>query len=802
MNDPRRANVAAAIVILLAGALSSVWVFLVPIFQAPDEPAHFDYAISIYSAHRLVRLSDGTPDWIVSPYTKYLMRASDFERIAWHSSMRASVGYGSKAYFARVDAGAPSLRPALPPDGRISYIVPSYPFGFYALEAVWMHAISDFTSSLVNIFFAARLLCVFLMMVGLYFNYRTAINLSVPPWTSVALTAAVGFFPLTSLVSSYVQPDNLAYTLVSATLFFATELVPSTFRLTTVVCLGLSLGLLAITKYQFFLSAAAPVLLLFAARLYTTRYSAGQRIAALAAVVGPTLALLAIQYWAVDHSNHAIASAAPTDMNLSYAHSLIALGPAEGLRHAVAGGVAAFHDCFVSGGCAATFWQVAGWVDTPIVILNAAIQPWIRAVISLTTIAVFVILGYCTVRNALRLLWIATRRHARAALNIALSDAVFNGYFCFVAIMLALYVVTDNAFGAEGRQWYPYIFPAFLCFVWYAPRALRKEHRHVSAVLAGALLVYVIAASGYALADVRQRYYGPTLPGYVATRPAPTQILPRNAGVLFPVVSAEYHVKTRDLPFAFSRGARLLIAGMSILPEAGVVPSRVAVIVDSHLPVPVLAAQYLFPVAEAMHSVNDGYSAFYATMQTVHLAEGAHTVAAYAQRLHDHKYDVIAPIRLFFLTEPGGQFSPRTLRALGETPRIGGSVQVTSSCRGVSSLDLQTRTISAGGVLYVSGTVGDSASDPYRAAWLLADGRPYPTRYDEHTRSFVGTIPTAGLALGLHQVAAYAVSDWPASSARISRPASFRVLRGRGESEFLAHPPSACSDPLKQMAGT
>jgi hypothetical protein len=102
----------------------------------------------------------------------------------------------------------------------------------------------------------------------------------------------------------------------------------------------------------------------------------------------------------------------------------------------------------------------------------------------------------------------------------------------------------------------------------------------------------------------------------------------------------------------------------------------------------------------------------------------------------------------------------------------------------------------------VSGTVGDSASDPYRAAWLLADGRPYPTRYDEHTRSFVGTIPTAGLALGLHQVAAYAVSDWPASSARISRPASFRVLRGRGESEFLAHPPSACSDPLKQMAGT
>jgi|GEM_PF-6893956 len=34
--------------ILLAGALSAFWAFAVPIFQGPDEPAHFDYAISIY----------------------------------------------------------------------------------------------------------------------------------------------------------------------------------------------------------------------------------------------------------------------------------------------------------------------------------------------------------------------------------------------------------------------------------------------------------------------------------------------------------------------------------------------------------------------------------------------------------------------------------------------------------------------------------------------------------------------------------------------------------------------------------
>ncbi len=78
MSDARRANIAVAIVILLAGGLSTIWVFLVPMFQAPDEPVHFDYAASIYSAGRLITLDDGTPDWIVSPYTKYLMRAADF----------------------------------------------------------------------------------------------------------------------------------------------------------------------------------------------------------------------------------------------------------------------------------------------------------------------------------------------------------------------------------------------------------------------------------------------------------------------------------------------------------------------------------------------------------------------------------------------------------------------------------------------------------------------------------------------------------------------------------------------------
>ncbi len=248
-----------------------------PIFQANDEAAHFDYAISIANAGHPIPIGDKTTDWIVSPYTRYLLSANDYFRIAFHSSMRVPRGYGTLAYYRQLDANAPSLR--APPDrpGRISYLAALYPFGFYALEGAWMRLIALLTDSLAAVFFGARILCVFLTMVGLYFNYRTAINIGVPRWIGVALVTATGFFPLTTTVSAYIQPDNLAYTLVSAGLFFATQLRGTKRPLLTMAALGLALGFLAVTKYQFFLSAAIPIALLVVARLWSERPAPANR---------------------------------------------------------------------------------------------------------------------------------------------------------------------------------------------------------------------------------------------------------------------------------------------------------------------------------------------------------------------------------------------------------------------------------------------------------------------------------------------------------------------------------------------
>ena len=801
MSDARRANVAAVVVILLAGGLSTVWAFLVPIFQAPDEPAHFDYAISIFSAGRLITWADGQPDWIVSPYTKYLMRATDFDRIVWRSSMRVPPGYGSRAYFARIADGAPRSRATAARDRSISYVARAYPFGFYALEALWMRAFAIFGGSLVTMFFGARLLCVFLMMLGLYFNYRTALNLGLPRWTSVALVAAIGFFPLTTFVSSYIQPDNLAYALVSAALFFATELNRLGLRPPVVVALGLCLGALAITKYQFFLSAAIPVALLFAVRSAQSSAALAARIGMLLAFTAPTALLLAVQYFIVNRPALAAPVTIQSDMNMNYFHAQLATGYLSAIGYTARTTVAAFVDCFVSGGCAATFWQTVGWVDTPIVIVSPQAETWIRAVISLATIATFCVIVFFALRRALLLVRAGTHRHISAAIRVASADPVFNSYACFITIIVALYVLTDNAFGAEGRQLYPYIFPAFLCFVLYAPRALTRHHRKASAVLAGVLFVYAVAASAYALADVRARYYGPEQRGYVAADPVPAQIQSSDAGRLAPVVNAAYHVHARELPFDFVNRSRLLVAGAAIPPMAPGGDSNVAVVLDDRTAIPVLSNQYLYPLAEATHNTAEGYSAFYATIGTRRLGEGPHTVSAYSQRPQGNLYDRVTPTRLFFLTGSNGRFSPEFLQKLDRAPSVPGKLQTVGTCRGFSSLASGIRTLDAGGVALLAGTIGESHLDPYRGVWLLVDGRPFPARFDDRTQTFAAAVPTADLALGMHSVLAYAITDEPGHPARIASSAAFTIVPGRGASEYLAHPPSACSDPLHQLAG-
>jgi hypothetical protein len=102
---------------------------------------------------------------------------------------------------------------------------------------------------------------------------------------------------------------------------------------------------------------------------------------------------------------------------------------------------------------------------------------------------------------------------------MALSNPVLNSYFAFTLCMIALHVWLDNRFGAQGRNWLPFMLPFFLAAIIYAPKALSLPHvREVfsQAVLTG-LLLFVGLGIHYGPRTIRQRFYGPHHGELVAT---------------------------------------------------------------------------------------------------------------------------------------------------------------------------------------------------------------------------------------------------------------------------------------------
>jgi hypothetical protein len=572
------------------------------------------------------------------------MRAVDFDRVMEHSSMRVPRGYGSRAYFSHVDAASPSLTNPVMRFRRVSYITALYPFGFYALEAAWMKLIAVTTGSLVAAFFGARLLCVALMMIGLYFSYRVATAVGVPEWIAVLLLVAIGFLPLTTMVSSYVQPDNLVFSLVPIVLFLSIKVRNEGLRPSIVACFALALGLLSITKYQFFVSTAAASLFLFGMALWRLRLSLARSVFSVVLIVLPTISLQLLQFWvSFAPRNHA-----PQSMAAPLYASLQA-GPAATSDYILRVGFDAFLNYFVTGGSTATYWGVLGWVDTPLVIVNEPTEILLRYGIALATIVTFVVVVFVVSRNLYRLVKLALRSGIGKALAVASRDPMFNSYAAFVVIMFTLYVASDNVFGAEGRHWYPYVLAAGMCFVWYGPKVFYRARTPVAYCAVSVFAIYALFAATYATGDMLARYYGDPGGRYIRTEVKKTAVARDGyvVGVLWPVDCADYHVSEGVPQKVFPVGSHLKVDG-AILQQN--VRERVSVILDNKEPLPTLSGQYNYLVAERARSIQLGSGGFEALIRTEHLSPGRHIVAAYVESNgKGSTFSRILPVRAFFL---------------------------------------------------------------------------------------------------------------------------------------------------------
>ena len=508
-----------ALIIVSACALASVWVLRVPLLQNPDESSHIDYVFSIYSAGRLLNMRRPPSAWNVHPrfegrkdregpestpydllshqYTLYLIDATEFQRIRFHPEEKVRSAYGTAGYYRDLDAGAPQ-QPAQLPDLRPQdnpWMVTAYPFLYYAVVAIFLKAMSIFGGGPAWLFLCARFLSVVLLAGSLVLTYKVLRELRWRKERALLLTAVVAFFPLTTFVSAAVQPDNLALLFVLLCWYLTLRLRQSTTSRSSLL-LGLVLGALLVTKYHIFLVTAFAVLATMITEDWfrkRTLSSIAQRLLFLSL---PSVLLFMVQLWIVWGGERI------TGGNLHSAHA----GLITGIKNAL-------YDYYRGGTAWVSWWGTFGWADAPLVIWSDAVQAKVWRVLSLLTLLVLLLVFFRALQVTARLLKLAKHARWRVALRLAFSNPLIVSHLIFSLFMVLLYALTDNAFFAQGRHWFPLTLSGFVIATQFAPRVLpnRRLQTAFSTFLLIALLVYCAVGGYFSLKTITRRYYPPSL---------------------------------------------------------------------------------------------------------------------------------------------------------------------------------------------------------------------------------------------------------------------------------------------------
>jgi hypothetical protein len=490
---PKATVVILLALVVLVAAVAVRWVFLVPIYQAPDEPYHLDYALAIYQNRGLFRVQGapppGTP--MVHPYTHFLMDRTATKALAFHADVKVPPGYGTPAFYEMLAIECPSAESV--PIREATGLAWVYPYGYYALLAGWISLLACFSNNVLVLFFGARILSVALLLISMLCIFGTAREMGFSRATGLLLTGIVGLFPMTLFVASYIQPDNLGFTLVSLCFYLTLVARRRTHCTWVLASLGLALGALLVTKGHYYLCTAVPALALLGSLL--TRAGVRGRIKAAILLMAPSLACGFLYLWTTWGATNYYSARA--------AHENLVLFVVDGLRKVL--------QDFYNGTTHRSFWGVFGWMDTPLVIGNRLTSAVAHALLRLGTWTVLVL-------TLVRLKQVLTRMFGwfccgkwQLAVRVLVANPVLNSFFLFTVLMIFLYIRLANRFGAQGRNWLPYLLPIFLTGVWYAPKALRRPHHRaaVSSVILGSLALYGVAGNYYAFQTLRRRYYDP-----------------------------------------------------------------------------------------------------------------------------------------------------------------------------------------------------------------------------------------------------------------------------------------------------
>jgi hypothetical protein len=513
LTSPARGRTAAIVagIIAVSASLCLWWAVKLPMFQGPDEDNHYDYALTLYTAGRPIRGTEGDTQNDTHPTVRYLVDRTGARGLRFDPLATVPPGYGTIAYYRALDQGAPRVdreRFARGPIQPVPFIAKLYPLGYYTLAAGAIglgEAVSG--GSPTAAFFAARLLSVALLVITLWCTWL-AFDRFAGRRRATLVLAATALFPIYLSIFAGVQPDNLGSALIAALWLAGLRLLDRPADAGRAALCGLLLAALIATKWHFFAALALPLLVSFAlrARLLSAGPSRTLRNAALLTAPAALAFALTKPFLAVPAGAPQLC---PTDLTGALSGTL-AKGPIYAFEHfGLDGFWYSFVNSFTGSNALWSFWLKFGQYGAPLHIINNSVTTFIAIVIAIFVDAVALLAAAAIAINAVRL-GRAWRRDARAALRVISGDFVLNSYLTYFVILFAFEAYAASSVVIRGRYWFAFLAPIWYIAFFVAPKALpRRRRRAAAGVIAAALLTFEAAANIAAFPSIERAYYAP-----------------------------------------------------------------------------------------------------------------------------------------------------------------------------------------------------------------------------------------------------------------------------------------------------
>jgi hypothetical protein len=490
---PKWESAALVTLIALAALLASLWAYRQPIYQQPDELAHADYVFALIDAGTLYALHDGKPANEVAPTTRYLARAAAYRLLRYNSGARAPAGYGSLPFFRKLDATAPVPSGRIPRAGDpMPYMMAVYPFTYYAFAWGAFALAHGLTHSLVIGFLAMRGLGIVAMIATLALWYATMRRYGLAVPTALFATAALGAFPLTTTVSSSVQPDTFVAAFFALALYGASLLRATRARRRGYAAVAIALAGLAMTKQHY---AAAAWIATIPIVIATRRAREWPGIATVALVPFAAFVFAYTSFGPV-HGVESIVHFAARTRSMPNANTHRPPIPQlafDAVRSEI------------DGDAASTFWLRFGFRAGRIFPKGFA-----DAAIPVVSLAFFVALALAQAHMFWRIGRVAAKRSASCALALIARGHAVNVFLAVSGVLIAASVASGGELDLQGRYWEPVLLAIALVGLRTLPRRLDVPLRaRVARSAAAAMAVYGVVASASAALAMNAYYYGP-----------------------------------------------------------------------------------------------------------------------------------------------------------------------------------------------------------------------------------------------------------------------------------------------------